>query len=106
MFYRIEARTNTSSAWEGIFHVLEEHCTRTAERGLAVPKWYRNHPNENSEAWFTEYGYRQFRDQIVAAVQEMNDWRRPEDQIVCRIRIADTLSGIVMSGRTQCIRRK
>jgi hypothetical protein len=65
---------------------------------LTIPKWYADHPNIKSKAWFTEHGFEKYRFKMLKIIDELEyyGWE-------VRIQTAETLDNIVMKGKTQVI---
>lgn len=111
MYYRYEARRtglgykykNDEDGWKGLFQVLPPSPRRKASRFLHEPKWYSHHPGEQSECWFTEYGYRKYHKQMEDLIQYSRDCYDP---LEIRILTKEELECVAMQGKVQCICKK
>ena len=97
MYYRYEAR-EPNGEWIGIF----QHMSPDQRRKwycLHIPKYLKEHPDCNSQSWFTEHGYQKWHTKMEETIEaEFQD-------LEVRIVIKEMLENVVMKGKTQCIVR-
>ena len=103
MFYRYEARRIDSivpSEWCGIFQHLNPSESRQW-RNLHEPKWYRDHPFQTSQAWFTQHGYDRWHEKMEETLR--NNVHYAAGRLEVRLLQKETLNKVVMKGKTQVI---
>ncbi len=108
-FYRYECvwmryphRTEGTEQWEGIFQFLDPD-QRRKWYCLPVPKWYSQHPNSDSKAWFTEHGFQKYGEKMRKALEHFCELH--DESFVIRLLVAEKLPNLVMTGKTQCIQK-
>ncbi len=103
MFYRYEVRLSDNEEWRGICTYLNPSERRKVNAFMKSPKWYDTHPDVNTEAWFTEFGYNKHRDKMEKIISNFC-WEHPCDNVQVHVRTAETLENIAICGKVQCIR--
>lgn len=99
MFYRYEAR-RPGGEWKGICQALTPSHRRKIARFLASPKWYETHPDTDSRCWLTEEGYQKYHEKMEAVIEDCQAYYYP---LEVRLKKAETLEHVVLSGKMQCI---
>ena len=101
MYYRYEIRFLTENAeWKGVFQAFSP-SQRRKWYCLAEPKYYEDHPDVETKAWFTLHGYDKWHGKMDAMLEQYKN----DKDIEIRILTAETLDNLVMKGKTQCIQR-
>ncbi len=105
-FYRYEIRFSDNEPWSGIATAFNPDERRKMLRFLHSPKWYESNPDIESEAWFTEYGYNMYKDNMNEIIGSMGDYRTEQmmESMQVRVREADFLDNVACIGTVQCIR--
>ena len=123
MYYRYEAKLNPDyfcegasekyydeigHDWVGIFRVLPPWETEKFYT-LYIPRWYDDHPDVKTKAWFTEAGIRRFGSQMQKSI---NDGLRcrfnyGQSQAAYQIRVVTTnrLKNIIIREKYQIIQK-
>ena len=103
MYYRYIAQERSGSGWKGLCQVLTPDCRRKIGQFISEPKWYRTHPDIDSECWFTEQGYNKYHKKIEEIIDHYKEnW----GELKVRLLKATQLDNIVMVGKIQIIRLK
>lgn len=102
MYYRIEGSEyldNQWSDWCGIANVLCGGENKKAFRGIAVPRCLIRGKYKNTRSWFTDYGWKKYKEQIMQQVESHGMWIRTRTRVLT----AESLPNIVMHGKTQVL---
>lgn len=98
-FHRYEYLEN--GEWHGIFGMFDPSERRFVNKYLKAPGWYQENPGMESQAWFTDRGFRRYEKLMEKTIRMHKETYGSLPEI--RIREAMELTGVVSHGAVQCI---
>ena len=103
MYYRYIVKTGTTE--HGITQIMNPDERRKMGQFLANPKWYTNHPDTPSEAWFTDYGYRTYHKNMEKLIEQIIKRYQQENKTLGKILLIRRhhLPFILRKGKVQVI---
>ena len=102
MYYRVEASEKVGGRWtdwRGVGQVLCGPENRKAFRGLAVPKCLSSGEYRNTRSWFTEQGWKKYKDQIMQQIANHDLWIATKTRLLT----TEELPNKVMCGKMQAV---